>query len=382
MFENLLYQKGVASQLRQEIIGGYLAPASLFSGPPLSGKLTAALELARILCCEKDGRWNCQCKHCPTHRVLSHPHTILMGHRNLIPEVSACAELMKNESSDSSFYLMIRSVKKLLRRFDPILWEGEEKKLAKLRSAMERLSESVDSILPGMSKGEKRETLLASLVNDCAEMQKSLPILLPINQIRHVRRWAHHSAGKNHKTIIIDSAARMPDASKNALLKFLEEPPANTSIVLITDRRQMLLPTIVSRLRDYSFKGRNHAQEAEVIRRIFKRQEGRGLREFFSTWRNKSSSMIIAKQFIEQANSDSRTMPREALEIRDLEDLRDFLEALGTELRNRWRKTESPRHNRFRSEQKWIREAKFRAENLNLPIPLVLRGLHCAMNGL
>jgi len=379
VFENLLYQEEVAAQLKQEIVGDSLAPAALFSGPPLSGKLTAALELARVLCCENGKEWDCQCKHCRTHRLLSHPHTILMGHRGLIPEISACAELMKYNDSKMSCYLMIRSVKKLLRRFDPILWEGEGQRLAKLNSAAERLTESMDSILPG---NQQPGRLPESLINDCIEMQKALPELLPIAQIRHVRHWAHHSAGRDHKTIIIDSAARMPDASRNALLKFLEEPPANTSVVLITDRKPILLPTIVSRLRVYPFKRRSRAQEAEILRRVFKEKGGGGLQEFFDAWRRESSIVVIARRFIEQANSNNRTIPREVLEIRDLEKLRGFLEALSAELRGRWEKTASPRHRRFLSEQKWIRDASFRAENLNLPIPLVLRGLYCSMGGL
>jgi len=381
VFENLLHQEEVVSQLKQEIIGGSLAPSSLFSGPSLSGKLTAALELARISCCEDNRRWNCQCRHCRAHRLLLHPRTILMGHRSLIPEITACADLMRRESSDTSRYLMVRSVRKLLCRFDSVLWDGEKKKLFQLRSVMERLTETVDSILPGkgVPEGVKQEMLLSSLVADCLAMQKALPDILPVDQIRHVCRWAHHSAGKDHKIIIIDSAERMSDASKNALLKFLEEPPADTSIILITEHKQMLSPTIISRLRAYPFKNRSRMQEAEIIRRIF-REKGEGLQAFFGAWRRKSSSMVIAKQFIEQANSNNRTIPGEALEIRDLEELRDFLKALGIELRDRWRKTASPKHKSFRSEQDGIRDARIRAENLNLPIPLVLRGLYRVMS--
>ncbi|VDA99143.1 DNA polymerase III delta prime subunit [Olavius algarvensis spirochete endosymbiont] len=378
MFENLLYQEGIVDQLKQEIIGDSLAPALLFSGPPLSGKLTAALELARILCCESSKGWSCACKQCRVHRLLAHPRTILMGQRNLIPEISACAELIRHNKSYAASYLMIRSVRKLLRRFDLIL---RERKLAKLHSIAERLAESVESILPRNQLPEGEVTLLNSLVDDCIEMQKALPELLPIAQIRHVRHWAHHSSAKNHKTIIIDNATRMPDASKNALLKFLEEPPVDTSIILITDCKQILLPTIASRLRHYPFKTRSRAQEAEILRRVFKKEGGGGLQDFFDTWRRGSSNMAVARQFIVQANSNNRAMPREVLEIRDLEDLRVFLEALSAELRDRWKKTASPKHRRFLAEQNWIRDARFRAENLNLPIPLVLRGLYYSMGG-
>jgi len=384
VFENLLHQEGMAARLKQEVLGDSLAPALLFSGPSLSGKLTAALELARVLCCEDGKRWNCRCGNCRAHRSLSHPRTILMGRRNLIPEISVCAELMRRDGSDVPRYLMVRSVRKLLRRFDPVLWEEEERKLAKLHSIMERLVETTDLILPGNQppEGEKRGTLPASLVDDSIEMQKALPALLPVAQVRHVRSWARHSTVKDHKTIIIDDAARMPDASRNALLKFLEEPPANTSIILITDRKPLLLPTIVSRLRDYPFRKRSRAQEAEILRRVFRREGEGGLQEFFDSRRHGTSRMAIAKRFIEQADSNNRAIPEELLEIRDLEDMRGFLEALSAELRRRWKDTPFPKHRRFLAEQHWIRNARFRAENLNLPIPLVLRGLYHSIGGL
>jgi len=153
-------------------------------------------------------------------------------------------------------------------------------------------------------------------------------------------------------------------------------------VLLITDRKPILLPTIVSRLRVYQFKRRGRVREAEILRRVFREKREGGLREFFDAWRRKSSIMVIAKLFIEQAKSNNRTIPREVLEIRDLENLRYFLEALSAEFRDRWGKTASPGHHRFRSGQKWIGDARFRAENLNLPIPLVLRGLFCSLGGL
>ena len=49
------------------------------------------------------------------------------------------------------------------------------------------------------------------------------------------------------KVFIIDEAERLDRPGQNALLKTLEEPPPNTTFVLVTDRPQRLLPTIHSR---------------------------------------------------------------------------------------------------------------------------------------
>jgi len=56
------------------------------------------------------------------------------------------------------------------------------------------------------------------------------------------------------KTILIPQAQIMTVAAANALLKTLEEPSANSYIVLLTDELDALLPTIVSRCAVYAIR--------------------------------------------------------------------------------------------------------------------------------
>jgi len=385
MFENLLHQENISSRLQHDVVENSVPPAILFSGPAMSGKLTAALELARSLSCEGNADWNCSCSHCRSHRALAHPRTILAGSRDMTPEIAASAEVLRRDNSDAPRFLLVRSARKLLRRFDPILWEGDEKKLVKARPIMERLAESIDKLLPGnpLPSGKKLEKLLDSLVDDCAFIQKSLPAGLPVSQVRHITGWAVHSSGGDHKTVIIDAAERMPIASRNALLKFLEEPPPDTTAILITDRKSMLLPTIISRLRDYSFKNRSSSEEAEVLRRVFREDEKRwgGLVAYFRAWRNGPSEIMqgAASVFIDQAASGNPIFPGEVSQIRDQLDLVTFLEALSLELRERWAGTAIPDHKRSALELEWLREARMRTESLNIPVQLILRSLYSAM---
>jgi len=385
MFENLLHQENITARLRHDVTEKAVPPAILFSGPAMSGKLTAALELARSLSCEKDAAWNCSCGHCRSHRSLAHPRTLLAGSRDLTPEIAASAEVLRRDTSDAPRFLLVRSARKLLRRFDPVLWEGDEKKLVKARPVMERLAETIDKLHPGkpLPVEKKLEKLLDSLVDDCALIQKSLPAVLPVAQVRHITSWAVHSASGDHKTVIIDAADRMPIASRNALLKFLEEPPPDTTAILLTDRKSTLLPTITSRLRDYAFKNRSSSEEAEVLRRVFREDDKRwgGLVAYFRAWRNGPSEIIqdAAFSFIDQAASGNLIIPKEVFEIRDQLDLIAFLEALSTELQKRWRAMETPDHRRSALELEWLRDARIRAEILNIPVPLILRGLYSAM---
>ena len=386
MFENLLHQDRVVSRLRHDAANDALPPAMLFSGPAMSGKLTAALELARVLSCEKEAAWNCPCGHCRSHRGLAHPRTLIAGSRDLTAEIAASAEVVRRDASDAPRYLVSRAARKLIRRFDPVLWEGEEKKLAKVRPVMDRLAETVDGLLPGtpLSEGPALEKLLDGLVDDCAALQKSLPAVMPVSQVRHITSWAVHSAAGDHKTVIIDAADRMPEASRNALLKFLEEPPTGTTAILVSDRKSMLLPTIVSRLRDYAFAQRRTSEEAEVLRRVFREDANRwgGLTEYFRAWRTGPSERMkdVAFEFLELAREGS-SFPASVSDVKDVPDLVAFLEALAEKLRMDVRSEGNPDHRRSEREAGWLRDARVRAESLNLPVPMILRGLFASLGG-
>ena len=56
-----------------------------------------------------------------------------------------------------------------------------------------------------------------------------------------------------HKVYIIDEVHQLSGAASSALLKTLEEPPANVIFILATTDPQKLLPTIISRCQRYDF---------------------------------------------------------------------------------------------------------------------------------
>jgi len=49
------------------------------------------------------------------------------------------------------------------------------------------------------------------------------------------------------KAVVIDAYEDITPQAQNALLKILEEPPANTIIVITTAKKELILPTIISR---------------------------------------------------------------------------------------------------------------------------------------
>jgi len=56
MFENIICQDEIVGALRDDIASGRLPSSLLLWGPDFSGKLSVALELARVLSCEEKDR--------------------------------------------------------------------------------------------------------------------------------------------------------------------------------------------------------------------------------------------------------------------------------------------------------------------------------------
>jgi DNA polymerase-3 subunit delta' len=63
------------------------------------------------------------------------------------------------------------------------------------------------------------------------------------------------SSVSQHKVVIFHDADRMNPAASNILLKTLEEPPAATTILLLSSRPHALLPTIRSRVLHFRLPG-------------------------------------------------------------------------------------------------------------------------------
>ena len=93
MFENLVSQEA-GKLLSSDIKKNSLPGALLFSGPEASGKLSAALETARILSCHQtpQGKWLCTCPSCLQHKSLVCSNLMLMGPRDCSLEISAAAK--------------------------------------------------------------------------------------------------------------------------------------------------------------------------------------------------------------------------------------------------------------------------------------------------
>jgi len=291
MFENIIGQAAAVETLRRDLSAGRLPAAILLSGPRYSGKLSAALEIARVLTCGQRGEWSCACPSCRRQRLLLHPATLLAGWRYFESDIAAAADCLRRVGSSPARYLFIRAVRKLTRRFDPLLWEGEESRLKPVSGALAQVEEALDLLSPEEAAGEGpiAEKMLEGVLAGCRQMARALPPQnIPLGLLRRAVAWLHltTSGPGSRRVLILESAEGMLETSSNSLLKTLEEPPGDAYLILTTARRAALPPTVLSRLRTYPFAERGLEQTAEVLARIFHEEDRQyaSLRDYFLAW--------------------------------------------------------------------------------------------------
>jgi DNA polymerase-3 subunit gamma/tau len=285
VFENIIAQDAVL-QLTEDILSRRLPPSLLFFGPPASGKGSAALELARVLSCQIDtgenkavsAPWNCSCPACARHRYLIHGDLLILGPRPFAAEIAAArAAFLREPDSPATRALFIRSLRKLLARFSPVLFE-DDPKLKKVSPLLQSLEEALDEFESITGEGDipsGNKTVLEELTGTMSKSavkleDEGMGELIPIAQIRRAAYWGRLAPNGRRKVLLIENAGQMREEARNSLLKILEEPPQALSIILTAQRRESIMPTLLSRLRPYRFLKRDGEGEREVIRRVFR----------------------------------------------------------------------------------------------------------------
>jgi DNA polymerase-3 subunit delta' len=101
--------------------------------------------------------------------------------------------------------------------------------------------------------------------------------VLKIDQVREMQKRLHYRPLEGgRRACIIDSADSLNEAASNAMLKTLEEPPAETHLFLITSRPHKLLPTILSRCQWVKFKPLSGDHIVRILRTAHSLEEEQG----------------------------------------------------------------------------------------------------------
>jgi DNA polymerase-3 subunit delta' len=92
---------------------------------------------------------------------------------------------------------------------------------------------------------------------------------IKIDQVRELQRQLRFRPLEGGRRVcLLDSADRMNEAAANALLKTLEEPPAETHLILVTPRPHRLLATILSRCQWVKFRSLSRSHLARILQSV------------------------------------------------------------------------------------------------------------------
>lgn len=198
LFRDIIGQEATKQQLRQAVREGRIPHAQLFTGISGIGKLQLALAYAQYLNCpnrtEEDS-----CGTCPTCLQFQH-----LQH----PDLHFAFPIVKTEDYD-------------------------------------RCDDYVDSW---------RDIILKKRYFDLDDWHKALGVETKQSMIYEkesqeiIRKLSLKPYGNGYKVMIIWQPEKMNPSSANKLLKLLEEPPAQTVFLLVSEHPEQLLTTIQSRV--------------------------------------------------------------------------------------------------------------------------------------
>ena len=219
MFSKIIGQDNIKARLIQDADNGRVAHAILFTGPSGCGKLALANAYARYLLCQHatDGKVCEQCSSCRTSANFVHPD---------LHYVYPIIKYKKTEDSICDVYLQ-----QWRERLKKGLYFDMEDWLADMKAA-------------------NQQTLIYAAESEQIQRKLSLKSTLG-----------------GRKVMIIWMPEKMHMSCANKLLKLIEEPPADTIFLMVSDEPEKILPTIISRTQRIEVKGIDTEKIAEALSR-------------------------------------------------------------------------------------------------------------------
>lgn len=193
-------QQAVETQLTGALASGQIAPTWLFHGPEGVGKWAFAHAFARAILCQAPTPWGCgKCPACVRSRVFAH----------------------------SDLFLLF-------------------------------------GLPTGGGSGKARDKFHADFSKDFLDFKRERPLLpysegrnrfMPSERIVDLVSWAFRKPGEGaRKVAIVYEAELIVRNVVDKLLKLTEEPPDDTTLILVTHRPEQIPATIRSRSRQIRFR--------------------------------------------------------------------------------------------------------------------------------
>ncbi len=224
-FKNIVGQQEAKERFLLEVKEGRIPHAQLICGPEGVGTLPLAIAYARYICCTNRGETDA-CGECPS-----------------------CVKFNKLVHPDLHFVY-------------PVV----KKKSGKDVVSDDYISEWRSFVISNPYFG-----LNHWLDEMGAENAQALIYAKESDEI--VRKLSLKSSEGGYKIMIIWLPEKMHPVCANKLLKLLEEPPAQTVFLLVSETPELILPTILSRTQRFNIRKLNETDIAETLQQKYGLQQ-------------------------------------------------------------------------------------------------------------
>ena len=224
-FKDIIGQETVKQRLRLEVREGRVPHAQLFAGPEGTGALPLAIAYARFLLCTRRGEEDAcgTCPSCVKLNKLAHPD---------LPFVFPVVNRKGGGHTVSDDYIR----------------EWRELAISTPYFGMNHWLDAMG-----------------------AENQQAQIFVKESDEL--VRKLSLKSSEGGYKVVIIWLPEKMKVECANKLLKLLEEPPAQTVFLLVSEEPDRILPTILSRTQRINVPRLEDAEIAEALKVRFGLQD-------------------------------------------------------------------------------------------------------------
>lgn len=224
-FKDIIGQETVKQRLRLEVREGRVPHAQLFAGPEGTGALPLAIAYARFLLCTRRGEEDA-CGTCPSCVKLNK-----LAH----PDLHFVFPVVKRKGGGDTVS-------------DDYIREWRELAISTPYFGMNHWLDAMG-----------------------AENQQAQIFVKESDEL--VRKLSLKSSEGGHKVVIIWLPEKMKVECANKLLKLLEEPPAQTVFLLVSEEPDRILPTILSRTQRINVPRLEDAEIAEALKVRFGLQD-------------------------------------------------------------------------------------------------------------
>lgn len=224
-FKDIIGQETVKQRLRLEVREGRVPHAQLFAGPEGTGALPLAIAYARFLLCTRRGEEDA-CGTCPSCVKLNK-----LAH----PDLHFVFPVVKRKGGGDTVS-------------DDYIREWRELAISTPYFGMNHWLDAMG-----------------------AENQQAQIFVKESDEL--VRKLSLKSSEGGYKVVIIWLPEKMKVECANKLLKLLEEPPAQTVFLLVSEEPDRILPTILSRTQRINVPRLEDAKIAEALKARFGLQD-------------------------------------------------------------------------------------------------------------